>query len=330
MSRAEHTSRAAGVRVWVVAAAGHALGELLGQMDAGRALEEGRVFVEGRRIVDPALVLDAGQRVEVHPARRRHGQVELLGERDGFVVALKPPELPTEPDHHGLDCLRKRVAKLSGIPEGQLHAVSRLDVGVSGVVLLAATPRARRHAQSLRSRGALKRRYVGISERLPAPRAGRWDEPIGAGRRGRGRRTGGARALPAETRYTVVGEAAQGFHSVGAGARELSPALLALEPQTGRTHQIRVHAASAGVPLLGDRLYGGALVVVRADGQVLEASRIALHAARIELPDLAGRLWSVAAPDPEDLLALWADLGGHAESWHIVGDQRPGLMPSLE
>ncbi len=315
--------------VWLIEQGRHpTLAELLG--GAGHAADvakEGRVFVDGRRVVEPSLVLEAGQRVELFPQRRRDGEAQLLDQRSGFVAALKPPELPTEPDHHGLDSLRMRVAEMAGIREDRLHAVSRLDVGVSGVVLFASAPVARRHVESVRRRGALRRRYVGIAERAPTPRSGVWNEPI-ARQRGRARlaRSDG---LPAITHFSVVGECDAGVRSVGRGAGPLAPALLALEPRTGRTHQIRVHAAHAGAPLLGDRLYGGAVSVAFPDGRVLEVQRIALHAAWIELPDLEGRAWRVPAPAPLELQTLWEELGGCPELLDAAAGNQCSGLPGL-
>jgi 23S rRNA-/tRNA-specific pseudouridylate synthase len=321
-------------RVWVVEPGERLrLAEVLRRLgQAQAALAEGRVFVEGRRVLDPALCLEPGQRVELYPARRGSAGVELLEQRDGLVAALKPAELPTEPDHHGLDSLRTRVAGIVGIDEARLHAVSRLDVGVTGVVLLAYTAAALRQVESARRRGALRRRYVGIAERAPRPPQGSWDKPIDSSGRGRMRVAGGGRdGLSAETRYAVVGEGAAGLRSVGRHARPLEPALLAFEPRTGRTHQIRVHAAHAGAALLGDRLYGGVQSLALPDGSVLEVGRIALHAAWVELTGPGERTWRVGAPAPQELLELWRVLGGAGELWETAGShQYAGLAPRLE
>ena len=91
--------------------------------------------------------------------------------------------------------------------------------------------------------------------------------------------------------------------------------MLAVRPVTGRTHQIRVHAAHAGAPLLGDRDYGGPTRLTLPSGKVLAPGRIALHAARVVVPGQGGALVTIASPIPPALEALWAALGGDAAAW---------------
>jgi len=86
--------------------------------------------------------------------------------------------------------------------------------------------------------------------------------------------------------------------------------MIAAEPQTGRTHQIRVHLAERGAPLLGDPAYGGKRSVVLPSGSVRETARIALHAAWVQLED-----WKVEAAVPQELTELWLGLGGSEGAW---------------
>jgi len=90
--------------------------------------------------------------------------------------------------------------------------------------------------------------------------------------------------------------------ATGAGA-----ALLELTPETGRMHQLHVHLASIGRPIVGDARYGGALML---GGR--PAARLMLHAAALEFPHPAGGRLRLAAAPPDDFLALshWAGLGG--------------------
>jgi 23S rRNA pseudouridine1911/1915/1917 synthase len=259
------------------------------------ALGDGRVRVDGRRAGDPGIELAPGSCVEVFAPRALSREPVLLGERDGLVVVDKPAELVTEPDRTGRGAsVRAWLARERGVSEGALHAVSRLDVGVSGAVLFATSASARRRASELRAAGRIERRYLAIAERAPVPPSGVCREPV-AGR-------------AAETRYNVLAESARKL--ARSGAEPGRAALLALDPATGRTHQLRIHAEKLGVPLLGDRAHGGAASYVGADGSVLELRRVALHAARLGWPGVDGGVVRFVAPFPADLAALWAELGG--------------------
>ena len=84
-----------------------------------------------------------------------------------------------------------------------------------------------------------------------------------------------------------------------------SASRLEARPRTGRTHQIRVHAAAIGHPLLGDRRYGGPVFVTKPDGTRLGFPRVSLHAWRLRCAHPAGGELSVEAPWPPELQAVW-------------------------
>ncbi|MGH7329368.1 MAG: pseudouridine synthase, partial [Polyangiaceae bacterium] len=108
-------------------------------------------------------------------------------------------------------------------------------------------------------------------------------------------------AKPSRTRWRLV-------------AKANGHALLACSPETGRTHQIRVHASHAGAPLLGDRAYGGSSRVTLANGTILSCQRICLHCAHIEI-EKGRKKRAFSSPIPADLRATWASLGGAASAW---------------
>ena len=91
--------------------------------------------------------------------------------------------------------------------------------------------------------------------------------------------------------------------------------MVVFEPLTGRSHQIRAHAAQAGLPLLGDHLYGGPPNLVEATGTTVEFDRIALHSFRLRLLEGRGRTWEVVSPAPPDLRGWWQKLGGDEGAW---------------
>ena len=168
----------------------------------------------------------------------------------------------------------------------RLWVVHRLDRETSGVLLLARHAAAHRLANTAFARRQARKRYLAVVEGCPEPAAGRVDLPIGADPR-RSRRGSmiidEARGKAALTDYRVVQRLAEG-----------RAALVELWPQTGRTHQLRVHLAHLGHPVLQDERYGS----LRGD---LPCARLALHAAQLLVPSLA---LDLTAPLPEDLEAL--------------------------
>ncbi len=298
------------MRVWVVRPGEEGpLSSVLSRMgaDAG-ALAEGRVFVDRKRVHDAHMRVSAGESVRVSAsdalAVDLAGDVRILWNAGGVVAADKPAGIPTIPDHGGdAHALVTVVARAVGMPASALHPTSRLDRGVSGVVVFATDAYAREQLRTAREDGRYERRYVALATRAPSPLSGTWDAPIGRAKDPLLRKVNGADAVPSVTRYAVVAE------QEGHGA-----AMLALAPVTGRTHQLRVHASHAGAPLLGDRDYGRSTNVTLASGEVVRVGRIALHCAHVRL--LFGeeqvRLF---AEIPGELRDLASTLGMPEEMW---------------
>jgi 23S rRNA pseudouridine955/2504/2580 synthase/23S rRNA pseudouridine1911/1915/1917 synthase len=176
---------------------------------------------------------------------------------------------------------------------------------VSGVVFFALTKAAADRLARARADGTYERRYIGISVRPPSPDRGTWDAPIGRASDPRLRAARGRDPVAASTKYVASARATSGA------------AMLALAPLTGRTHQIRVHAAEAGAPLLGDRDYGGPARLTLSTGRVLEPGRIALHAARVVVPGPTGKPLVVRSSVPPELEGLWSALGGEPSAWEL-------------
>ncbi|MDM7914847.1 MAG: RluA family pseudouridine synthase, partial [Candidatus Eisenbacteria bacterium] len=176
-------------------------------------------------------------------------------------------------------------------PPGIVH---RLDRDTSGLLLLSLTPEAHRLlTQAFRDR-SIRKRYLALVAGRIRPRQGTIDRPLARVPSGRMRVTASGSGMRAVTRYRTLASTAEA-------------SLLEVEPQTGRTHQIRVHLASIGHPVAGDPLYGEARTA-------LGAPRLWLHASRIELPPaLALALEAPAAID----CPLWEDLRAHLASLGI-------------
>lgn len=226
----------------------------------------------------------------------------ILGERSGVVAIAKPAGLPTQapPGIASAESwLRGRLP--SGAYLGIPH---RLDRAVSGVLLLAVTPRAARQLSRQFERRVVEKRYVaivglgpGAEASLPADGTERvWSDRIAK--------------LPDQARAVIVsaadptGRAAETLVSCAGrlppcGARgDTRAAVLCLRPGTGRMHQLRVQAASRGMPILGDALYGGG-AFAGGEGERRERP-VALHARGIRYldPDL-GDAAEILAPFPD-------------------------------
>ena len=271
-----------------------------------RLIAEGAVRVNGRRAAK-GMHLAAGDRVtlpDLPDGVQPEPELELpvVYADDALVVLDKPGGVPS----HALDPRERGTAAafvLARYPEvagvgnplapGLVH---RLDTGTSG--LLGAARNATAHA---RLRAALRARRVEPRDlALVAGDAGSLDThvadvPLAHDPRDRRRMVAAgpdARAWPAETRIEVLGTTR---------ARSLIAATIF----TGVTHQVRVHLALAGHPILGDHLYGG-------PDAGLPAGRHALHATRLVLPHPDdGRALSPTSPFPADLAALapWTTAG---------------------
>jgi 23S rRNA-/tRNA-specific pseudouridylate synthase len=218
-----------------------------------------------------------------------------------LLVVSKPSGLPTtSPD--GGDSLAERVRAMDRGAE-RCHPSSRLDADVTGVVVFARSTRGIERVLAARAAGRYARRYVALCRAPDAASALATSERCAWGwaiaidprdpRKRRALEEGerGERAQEALTRARVL-------------ARGPLACSLALEPITGRTHQLRVHAARAGAPLLGDVAYGGPKRLTGQDGRVLACPRVALHCLLVVLPDREGAPQAFRAPLPADLSEL--------------------------
>jgi 23S rRNA pseudouridine1911/1915/1917 synthase len=165
--------------------------------------------------------------------------------------------------------------------------VHRLDKDTSGLLVVARDPDAHRRLAAMVKARELRRTYLALVEGRPRSRSGTIDAPLGRDYRAPAKRAVGGRGRrQAVTRFTVV-EALSGA------------ALLEVDLETGRTHQIRVHLAAIGHPLIGDPRYGrpGALGLAR---QFLHSARLGFR------HPFTGDELDLRSPLPADLEAALA------------------------
>jgi 23S rRNA pseudouridine1911/1915/1917 synthase len=217
------------------------------------------------------------------------------------VLALdKPPGVSmatsTAPGRSEAEIVQRLLVACAEKPDAGLRLVQRLDVGTSGVVLLARTDAAHRSLQQALQEGGAHKTYRALVWGRPRPDEGAYEDPLGRdpkdGRR-MAVRSAGKRAV---TRYRTL-----------AAFMDLSD--LALSPETGRTHQIRVHLTAHGHPIAGDDLYGDATRWERVQEPALrralaQLTRPLLHAERIEIPEMGLDVSSTLPTDYARLLEI--------------------------
>lgn len=213
----------------------------------------------------------------------------IVFEDDDIIVADKPAGMPTHPTHGHLDDTLANALAYRAQKRGEpfvFRPANRLDRNTSGLVLLAKNRFASSRLFEDMRAGRIKKAYTAITCGVPSPAAGRIDAPIARAEAGILMRTVREDGSPSVTDYRTMRHSQDG-----------RLALVALEPKTGRTHQIRVHMAHIGTPLLGDFLYGEECPEV--------ISRHALHAARLEFTHpTSGQLLRMSAPLPADMLKI--------------------------
>jgi 23S rRNA pseudouridine1911/1915/1917 synthase len=256
---------------------------------ARRALDTGGVFLDGRRCKVASRGLHPGQRIEVNleEGGRATAPAEPLDRArllyaDGDLVAVdKPAGVPAQPT---LTTDRGTLPELvSALIGASVTIVHRLDRETSGVTVLARSRAAAAALVEAFRAGGPEKTYLALTARSPSPPDGRLDAAIGKDPARPGLRRLSAGGDRAATRHRTL--------ATGPGG-----ALVEAQPETGRTHQIRVHLAHLGAPLLGDARYGGP----RQIGE-FRVPRVMLHALRLELAHpVTGAPIAFAAPVPED------------------------------
>ena len=274
----------------------------LSRRKAREVIEKGQVTVDGATALDAGRSVDGSERIEWdanRPARRRaRSTLPLLYEDARILVVDKPPGLlavPSSPDAQDEDTVLARVhdyVRRLRPRQPYVGLVHRLDRDTSGALAFALDPEMREALRTLFRHHRIERRYSALVTGVPREDRGEVDLPLRddyeGGRRGVART--GEPARPALTRWRVV-------------ERFPGAALLEVELETGRQHQIRVHLAHGGWPVLGDSVYGKDVrSPVRVRRQMLHAQRLGFaHPG-------TGRTLRVESPPPPDFAKALAAL----------------------
>ncbi len=269
-------------------------------------IREGRVRVQGRPVTKPGFWLDRPTTVEITIPPRAPAVVEpepiplqVLFENEDVLVINKPAGMVVHPSpghtrgtlvHAALAHAPDMAGVGGSLRPGLVH---RLDKDTSGVLILAKNDAAHRFLQDqFRARTVVKE-YLGLVVGHPPAAHGRIEAPIERDprRRERMRVTTPGRGRDAVTDFEVL-ESFAGY------------TLVKFRPHTGRTHQIRVHAAFLGTPIAGDALYGPRRVSLPLTRHFLHAQRLTLVLPGDTAPS------TFEAPLPEELRAVLQGLRG--------------------
>ena len=242
----------------------------LSRRKAREVIEKGQVTIEGRTALEAGELVPPEAPLVWDPNRKARSRVRStlrhLHEDEDVLVVDKPagllavPTAPEAPEDSALARVQDYVARLRP-RRPYVGVVHRIDRDTSGALAFALTPAARAALRDLFRAHRIQRRYSALVHGSPGGDSGTVDLPIydvyEAGRRRLAR--AGEPSHEARTHWRVV-------------ERFPAGALLDIELETGRQHQIRLHLAHLGLPIVGDPVYG------RSAGRTVTAGRQMLHA----------------------------------------------------
>ena len=290
-----------------------------------RMIAEGAVTLNGQK-TKPSVRLKAGDRIDMTaPPVAETALVaealslDILYEDADCIVVDKAPGMVVHPAAGWragtlVNALLHHCPDLPGIGgERRPGIVHRLDKDTSGVMVVAKHDAAfQRLAADFKAR-RVEKEYVALAWGVMSKADGAIDRPIGRHRSQR-KKMSSVRALARVREALTNWHVEKVFPSGAAAGRFAHVSLLRLRPQSGRTHQLRVHLADEGHPLIGDQVYGPAPAAFARYGvdPVLRGfPRQALHASRLRFAHpMTGAVMEFSAPPPADMQGLLLHLRG--------------------
>lgn len=265
----------------------------ISRTQAKKLVKEGYILVNDQ-ISNPAYKVRKGDRITVElPVREEISlqaekiPLKIIYEDLDILVIDKPPFIVTHPtlDHPSGTIVNAVLNHLADIEESDLRPgiVHRLDKNTSGVLVIAKNKTALDKLKDQFKTKTVKKSYIALVDGRLDKEVGKIEEKIDRHPKFRSKFSVSKEGREAVTDYKVL-------------KRYPKATLLQLQPQTGRTHQLRVHLSHIGHPIVGDKLYGGKMLL----------SRQFLHASSLELnhPKTGGRMTfkSALAKDLQTLL----------------------------
>jgi 23S rRNA pseudouridine1911/1915/1917 synthase len=201
-------------------------------------------------------------------------RIVAINKLPGISLATKQSD-PQIAVRRLLEVIPSEVRDDYGLDQESLRLVHRLDVGTSGLVLLARDAQTHRILSLAFQNRLVEKTYLALVWGHPRPREGQYSWPLSPDRRDRRRMKADLTGRLSSSRYSTLADVPH-------------VSLLALYPESGRTHQLRVHLSRAGHWIVGDDLYGGARHRGVKDAclmEILNPPHTLLHAWRLKLPE---------------------------------------------
>ena len=271
---------------WLATALGLSLNQPVPRGLVRKAIVNGLVAVGGRTVRDPGLMLRRGPSVFVRsfdwlPPMEANPKLRVLFEDEWLLAVDKPAGLPT---HETMDPARPSLTQLvEGHVGRRVFVHHRLDAGTSGVVLFAKAAEANAPLAKSFAERDVEKTYVALVSRPPID----WPDPMIID-------SPMAILSNGQVRVDSAGLSASTHVRVLERSRDLL--LVEAKPISGRKHQIRVHLASAGAPVLGDLRYGGSPA---------ETKRLMLHAERLAIAHpVTGKRLVLFSARPEEFAII--------------------------
>ena len=272
--------------------------------DFSRAIKKGEVLVNDL-IVKPSYQTNLDDKITINMVRVEEKltpnpqiKLDVIFENDDFLVINKPAGLQVHPDFNEktntiVNGLIAAYPEIAAMEDDHVYSfqmrpgiVHRLDKETSGALIIAKNKKSFLEFKAMFKEKTITKKYLAISYGIPPERTGTIDKPLARTTNYRKQTIAGKRTKTkireALTNYEVIKDLGENF------------SLIEVSPQTGRTHQIRVHLSAIGHPIVGDNLYR------KKNYEKFEgAARHMLHASQIEFT-LFGEKFNFTAPTPKD------------------------------
>lgn len=277
----------------------------LSRQEIIRLIRNGKILIKGRNL-KPSTILKGGEKIEIELEKERKASLfpvlsvapQILYEDKNLLVINKPAGIIVHPTARNISepsiagWLIKKYSQIKKVGEDPLRPgiVHRLDKDTSGVLVIAKNQPAFYFLKQQFQEYKIKKKYLALVRGEIKKQQGIIDLPLVRSKKSPMKRkvvigeNEDKKVKAALTKYRVLKQY-QGY------------TLLEVFPQTGRTHQIRVHLAAIGFPVAGDKLYG----YKKKDKNLINISRQFLHAQEISFFSPTGEYLEIEAPLPDNL-----------------------------